>query len=347
MPRRFFVFTAGGGYGGSSLFMFMLLLATWALSAGVGVVDCFTVSTTAFIGSTSAATAAGASRFFSNRRRRCHRIRTSNGAGARTPLAAAATKSYMDVLSEAASEALGRSVSFKPTSGGGGSGGGGATTSAVVDENTSKKYFVKSAGIGKFDMLHAEYVGCREMANTGTLRVPIPVAFGRYQQASRSFVIFEYLEFCGSGGGAYQRTLGKQLAQMHRCTSSNDGMFGFRVNNSIVATFQPSLPWKDDWRDFWDEHRLYHMLKLTNNARSSAAEIAELREKTRKLLSHNPAPSLLHGDLWGGNKGFVRDPESDRVVPCVFDPATYYGDREADIAMTYLFGGFTSDFYAG
>jgi fructosamine-3-kinase len=57
--------------------------------------------------------------------------------------------------------------------------------------------------------------------------------------------------------------------------------------------------------------------------------------------------SLLHGDLWGGNKGFCKGDDGDTVIPCIFDPATYYGDREADVAMTYLFGGFTSDFYTG
>lgn len=87
------------------------------------------------------------------------------------------------------------------------------------------------------------------------------------------------------------------------------------------------------------------MLRLTNNARYNKKKIEELKAKTRELLSHNPSPSLIHGDLWGGNKGFCK--KGGRVVPVIFDPATYYGDREADIAMTYLFGGFNADFYKG
>ena len=87
---------------------------------------------------------------------------------------------------------------------------------------------------------------------------------------------------------------------MHRSTSEN-GKFGFAVDNTIGATHQPNLPWIDGWADFWDTHRLGHMLKLTGNAGGlSDAKIQELRQKTRELLSHNPAPSLLHGDLWGG-----------------------------------------------
>jgi len=94
-----------------------------------------------------------------------------------------------------------------------------------------------------------------------------------------------------------------------------------------------------------DTHRLGHMLKLTGNAGLSQKEVDQLRQKTRELLSHNPQPSLLHGDLWGGNKGFCK--KDGKTIPVIFDPATYYGDREADVAMTYVFGGFSSDFYKG
>lgn len=89
-----------------------------------------------------------------------------------------------------------------------------------------------------------------------------------------------------------------------------------------------------------------HMLRLTNNARLNDKKIERLVSKTRELLSqHDPGSSLLHGDLWGGNKGFCK--KDAKAVPVIFDPATYYGDREADIAMTYLFGGFKADFYKG
>lgn len=130
---------------------------------------------------------------------------------------------------------------------------------------------------------------------------------------------------------------------MHRSLSEKG--FGFEADNTIGATPQPNLPWMDDWADFWDKNRLGHMLKLTGNAGLSDAKVQELRKKTRELLSHKPEPSLLHGDLWGGNKGFCK--KGDTAVPVIFDPATYYGDREADVAMTDLFGGFGKDFYDG
>eukprot|EP00546_Thalassionema_frauenfeldii_P008131 CAMPEP_0178912122 /NCGR_PEP_ID=MMETSP0786-20121207/10082_1 /TAXON_ID=186022 /ORGANISM="Thalassionema frauenfeldii, Strain CCMP 1798" /LENGTH=191 /DNA_ID=CAMNT_0020584659 /DNA_START=137 /DNA_END=709 /DNA_ORIENTATION=- len=191
-------------------------------------------------------------------------------------------------MAQAVSEAFdGREVNLVPTGGAGGSGGGGATTSAMVDTISGDKYFVKSAR-NKLDMLRAEYLGVKEMADTNTIQVPTPIAFGQHEPTNQAFCIFEYLEFCG-GGNQYE--LGVQLAKMHRYTSEN-GMFGFHVNNTIGATFQPNTPWMDDWVEFWLEYRLGHMLRLTGNARCKQTKIDDL------ILSHNPKPSLLHGDLW-------------------------------------------------
>jgi fructosamine-3-kinase len=154
------------------------------------------------------------------------------------------TGQYMDALSQAASEALGRTVNFKPTSGGGAAGGGGASTSAVLDAETNTRYFVKSAQ-NSADMLKAEYLGVKAMADTNTIRVPTPVAFGIHAPGSRAFIIMEYLEFMSRGS---QYKMGQQLAKMHRTVS--DKGFGFDVDNTIGATQQPNLPWMEDWSDF-------------------------------------------------------------------------------------------------
>lgn len=259
-----------------------------------------------------------------------------------------------DTMSLAVSKALGRQVELVATSGGGASGGGGATTSIMVDKISGDKYFCKSAR-NKYNMLMAEYLGVQEMADTKTIRVPTPIAFGQHEQTGQAFAIFEYLEFVSGGAGGkkgkknHHYELGVQLAKMHRHVSESG--FGFHVDNTIGATPQPNLPWMDNWADFWIEHRLGHMLHLTGNVRYNDKKIEQLKAKTRDLISHhNPQPSLLHGDLWGGNKGFCKKRDGGNgnvIVPVIFDPATYYGDREADIAMTYLFGGFNADFYKG
>lgn len=215
--------------------------------------------------------------------------------------------SYIDYVSQTVSEAVGTLVELESTMGGGYSGGGGAQTGAIKDAITGKRYFIKAARDGA-DMLQAEYFGVKEMSDTNTIRCPRPVAFGVYEPTNMAFCVFEYLEFCGGGS---QDELGRQLAKMHRHFS--DKGFGFHIDNTIGATPQPN-GWKDTWVDFWLEHRLGHMLKLTGDAGLSKEKVKQLQEKHRELLAHQPQPSLIHGDLWGGNKGFCRG-EGGRFNP--------------------------------
>ena len=127
---------------------------------------------------------------------------------------------------------------------------------------------------------------------------------------------------------------------MHRTTRAE---FGWVRDNTIGATPQPNTP-DPDWVRFWARQRLGFQLALAarNGHGGALQRLGEtLLGRLPDLLDHAPAPSLLHGDLWGGNLGYMRDGE-----PVIYDPAVYYGDREADLAMTELFGGFGGDFYA-
>jgi fructosamine-3-kinase len=253
------------------------------------------------------------------------------------------TSSFMDSISSAISDALAQTEEVEYVSGSRAASLGSGASTTIVKTSDDTKYFVKSATAKH--MIYAEYVGVKEMAETNTIRVPRPIAYGEHD-ASTAFVVFEYLEFSDScSNSSHYYELGRQLAKMHRTTSAS-AQFGFSIDNTCGATHQPNT-WTDHWIDFWDTQRLGHMLQLLNNLDMSHEQVDRLRAKTRTLLSHNPPPSLLHGDLWGGNKGFVLDAHQNAIVPCIFDPATYYGDREADIAMTYLFGGFSPDFYRG
>jgi protein-ribulosamine 3-kinase len=124
-------------------------------------------------------------------------------------------------------------------------------------------------------------------------------------------------------GGDYA-ALGRMLAALHRQTGPR---FGWHRDNYIGLS--PQLNgWCDDWSEFWRERRL-----------GPQAARAGVRINMDRIELHQPQPSLLHGDLWSGNAGFT--PEG----PVVYDPAVYYGDREADLAMTELFGGFPRAFY--
>jgi fructosamine-3-kinase len=119
-------------------------------------------------------------------------------------------------------------------------------------------------------------------------------------------------------------------------------VFGWDINNTIGSTVQINN-WTANWAEFWAEHRIGYQLKLAKRRGGHFPQGERLLEMIPELLAgYEPQPSLIHGDLWGGNAGVTSAGE-----PVIFDPATYFGDREVDIAMTELFGGFPALFYRG
>jgi len=120
------------------------------------------------------------------------------------------------------------------------------------------------------------------------------------------------------------------LAHAHRKPGPR---FGWARDNRIGSTPQKNA-WCDDWSEFWRTRRLEEQISM---ARTRGFDVA--MPSLHLLKERKPQPSLLHGDLWSGNAGFTKE------GPVVFDPAVYYGDREADLAMTELFGGFPREFY--
>ncbi|MGH8558146.1 MAG: fructosamine kinase family protein [Methylococcales bacterium] len=214
---------------------------------------------------------------------------------------------------------------------------GGSINSAFRIEGDNRSFFVKVNQTGRLDMFEAESEGLLEIAATKTVRVPAPVACG--VKSGVGFLILELLAL-KSMSHRSDRILGEQLAAMHRKPQS---AFGWTRDNTIGSTLQPNYP-SDDWISFWRDHRLGFQLELArkNRCRSSLLDRGILLcGKFQALFyGHTPAPSLLHGDLWTGNAAAI---ESER--PVIFDPACYYGDRECDIAMSELFGGFSKEFY--
>jgi protein-ribulosamine 3-kinase len=196
--------------------------------------------------------------------------------------------------------------------------------------------FVKIAADGGAG-LEAEAVGLQALADARAVGVPRMRARGRAGTAA--FLALEWIESRPAGAAA-ERRLGERLAAQHQVTAAE---FGFGCDNFIGRTPQPN-GWLGDWAEFFRERRLRPQLLLA--AGSGFAGLLEepgarLLESVAALLGgHRPRPSLLHGDLWAGN--WLAD---TRDEPQIFDPAVYYGDREADLAMTRLFGGFGRAFY--
>lgn len=215
--------------------------------------------------------------------------------------------------------------------------GGGCISSAYRIEDGPSRYFVKLNDATCLSMFEAERDGLAELERAGAIRVPRPIACGNC--GSHAFLILEHLDL-GSGDQAAAARLGEQLAAQHRVCAEHYGWFR---DNTIGSTPQRNTQ-HDDWVAFWRLCRLDPQLRL---AASNGAH-RELLDAGNRLLELLPAfftdyvprPSLLHGDLWGGN--YRVDAAGN---PVIFDPAVYYGDREADLAMTELFGGFPAAFY--
>lgn len=216
--------------------------------------------------------------------------------------------------------------------------GGGFINAAYRIAGDGLRYFVKLNRADQCAMFEAEARGLQEISSSGTIRVPQAICVG--SAANASYLVLEYLELGPCGGTACER-MGERLAQMHRHTASR---FGWRIDNTIGSTPQINTP-DHDWIAFWREWRLGFQLRLAakndygGSLQNKGARL--LDELPRFFPGYAPAPSLLHGDLWSGNSGADKQGE-----PVIFDPAVYYGDREADLAMTELFNGFPPRFYA-
>jgi len=215
--------------------------------------------------------------------------------------------------------------------------GGGCINTAYKLESANNSYFVKLNQAHLLDMFSAEAQGLIEFEQLNCVRVPKVVCYGVTD--SHSYLALEYIELSGLRGNS-GKTLGAQLAQLHQ---HQQPYYGWHRDNTIGSTPQFNAR-HHDWISFWQQQRLAKQLAIaaSNGYRGS------LQDKGAKLLDniaaffsgYSPDAVLLHGDLWGGNAA-----ADDSGNPVIFDPACYYGDRETDIAMTELFGGFGGDFY--
>jgi len=215
--------------------------------------------------------------------------------------------------------------------------GGGCINQAYRLEGEGGPYFVKLNSADGLEMFEAEAEGLQAMADTRSVRVPGPVCFGLV--GGQAYLALEYLALGRERDEAMSR-FGRALARMHRAGAER---FGWHRANTIGSTPQLNA-WSAEWQAFWREQRLGFQLELA--ARQGYGGV--LQRKGQELLAalpavlgdHAPSPSLLHGDLWSGNYAVTEEGE-----PVIFDPAVYYGDREADLAMTELFGSFAPSFY--
>ncbi len=213
--------------------------------------------------------------------------------------------------------------------------GGDIASAFRLELADGRQLFYKTAAGAMFP---AEARGLRELGRAGALRVPAVVA------VADDFLALEAIR-PGRRGPGFFEDFGRRFALLHRHSRSQ---FGFDEDNVIGATPQPnpSEPAGPGvWAAWYWEHRLRFQLELAERrgraSRSLSRAMARLEPRVEALLAGtDEPPSLLHGDLWGGNYLV-----GERGEPVLIDPAVYYGHREADLGMTLLFGGFEPSFY--
>ncbi|WP_319381116.1 fructosamine kinase family protein [Thiomicrorhabdus sp.] len=193
-------------------------------------------------------------------------------------------------------------------------------------------------------LFETELRNLNAIRQTHSIQAPKPFACGIYED--KSWLVMAYLPLTGRGD---DRQRGKDLALMHHQLNQDSRYstqpFGWFEDNYIGNNRQ-SNRWHSDWVGFYGSERLAPQLELASLRGASPQLFEEGHRLIRNLPlwfeSYHPQASLLHGDLWGGNSAFTENGD-----PVIFDPASYYGDRETDLAMTELFGGFSDDFYQG
>jgi fructosamine-3-kinase len=235
----------------------------------------------------------------------------------------------------AISKATGRSFDLQDSQ----SLSGGCINQSYLLQGREDSYFAKLNRPDQIDMFEAESAGLIDLASTKTIAVPQIICWGT--TTSHSYLVLENLDLRHKNNGW---AMGMSLAALHRFPQDNSAercqqKFGWHRDNRIGSTPQINS-WKSNWVEFFRDYRLAYQFELAGWSQFPHAQ--ELLDRLPLLLNHQPQPALVHGDLWSGNASFTK-----AGVPVIFDPAVYWGDREVDIAMTELFGGFPADFYRG
>ena len=213
--------------------------------------------------------------------------------------------------------------------------GGGDINEAYRIKTNQKDYFLKLNKPDHFPgMFEAEKLGLDLLLEHSEFAIPKPLFSGKIPECD--FLTMEWVELNSQGDW---KKFGKTLASMHHQTHSN---FGLDHQNYIGSLHQDNT-FEQTWSDFYTNRRLHPLCKKAYDNgqldRSTMRAFENLYKKLDEIYPIEP-PALLHGDLWSGNRAFT-----SAGIPCVYDPAVYYGHREMDLAMTRLFGGFPDEMY--
>ncbi|EGA68944.1 hypothetical protein VISI1226_21109 [Vibrio sinaloensis DSM 21326] len=214
---------------------------------------------------------------------------------------------------------------------------GGDINECYMISDGEQRYFVKTNSREFLTKFEIEAESIRIMRESNTLFVPEVILTGKSKH--NSFIILNYLPTKQLDDDKNSYLFGQQLARLHQWGEQKE--YGFDQDNYIGSTLQPNK-WDRKWARFFAEQRIGWQLQLVREKGVNLVDINDFIQVVHdRLASHQPTPSLLHGDLWHGNVA------NSVFGPICYDPACYWGDRECDIAMTELFEGFQPEFYQG
>jgi fructosamine-3-kinase len=210
---------------------------------------------------------------------------------------------------------------------------GGCINQAWRITGADHSFFVKRNDSSKVSMFEAEAFGLLEIEAAQAIRVPHPICWGT--DSAGAYLVLEWIDFNRNQNWT---ALGQKLAALHQVSHSL--RFGWVRENTIGSTPQINT-WHQDWPTFFAECRLQAQIERAQKKGCYSKGFVILLDAIPEFFKdYQPQSSLVHGDLWSGNIASIASGE-----PIIFDPAVYFGDREVDIAMTELFGGFPGEFY--
>lgn len=229
--------------------------------------------------------------------------------------------------------------------------GGGCSHSAwVLELADGGRLFAKTNQADLLPVLEAEREGLMALAAAAGPELVVPRPLHCTLAGSQALLVMEWLDLRAGGAEQAWGLAGAGLARLHRRTATEEAAgFGWPRDNYIGSALQTNR-WNTDWGWFFAQQRLAPQLTLAERSGRSLPGSQRLLESTPEWLNgHEPVPCLVHGDLWGGNAARLSlgsvPPGSAGVA--LFDPAVYRGDREVDLAMAHLFGGFPPAFFSG
>lgn len=220
---------------------------------------------------------------------------------------------------------------------------------SYVIKGSQRRFFVKVCDLDAHTFalpspLESEYQGLSALLKNQSELCPTPICHGYCDDQDRhiEYVVMRYIGFKSPNQALWQQA-GKALAELHQQSQHHNPLtppdrFGWPTNNYLGSTLQSNTP-HADWRQFFISQRIEAFCQQLNTKQHGVDD--RLLAKIDALLnSHQPESCLLHGDLWQGNIGFTS------TSPMIFDPAVWMGDRECDLAMAKLFGGFAQLFFS-